>query len=98
MTTTGILRWETPRHCTTLDDLIQAGLLLVGTILTCRRNGRVARAVVVFDGLYVEGWGLYRHPSPAAKDATGAGSSNGWADWRLPDNRPLDDLREQYEH
>jgi len=94
-----IIRWQAPRHVVTLADLIRVGLLPLGTLLTCTRNGgRRGLAVVVPGGLCVEGHGHYTDPSPAVRAATGAVSSNGWTDWKLPDGRPLDALRQQYEH
>lgn len=94
---TTILRWATPapRYDVTIETLIVAGVLAVGTILTTTRKGVTLYAVVGHGGLYVNRqW--YAHPStPIEKHARI--SSNGWNDWKLPDGRTtLGDLREQY--
>jgi len=87
--------WSAPSPRVNLLDLIRVELLPLGMMPTCTLNGRTTRAIVVFDGLYVEGHGLYEDPSPAARAATGV-SLNGWKYWKLPDGRALADLRQQY--
>ncbi|MGH4017787.1 MAG: hypothetical protein ACRDT0_00795 [Pseudonocardiaceae bacterium] len=78
-------------------DLVRVGLLPVGTMLTCTRNGHFLTAVAISGALVVDGhrqW--FEHPSPAVSIPSGAISSNGWLDWKLPDDHPLDDLRQRY--
>ncbi len=92
--TAAVQRWEAPTP--DLAELIRTTPWLLGTVLTATYNGTTVRAVVVFDGLYVEGHGFHPRPTPALDAATG-GHANGWNYWTLPDGRTtLADLREQY--
>ncbi|MFE1797771.1 DUF4357 domain-containing protein [Streptomyces sp. NPDC059517] len=83
-----------------LSDLMQAGLLEAGTVLTFhqRRANRRGRAVVTAEGqLIVDGHSTpFPSPSKAAEAITG-NVINGWTLWHLPapDGRTLDELRQQ---
>ncbi|MFI9788486.1 DUF4357 domain-containing protein [Kitasatospora sp. NPDC051984] len=81
-----------------LAEIMKAGLLTAGTVLTFRqpRANREGRATVTPDGeLIVDG-----HPKPFPSPSKAAGAVtknliNGWTLWHTPDGRTLDDLREE---
>jgi hypothetical protein len=81
-----------------LADLMQAGLLKPGTVLTFhqRRANRSGRAVVTADGqLVVDGHATpFPSPSKAAEAVTG-NVINGWTLWHVEDGRTLDVLRRE---
>ncbi|OKI95067.1 DUF4357 domain-containing protein [Kitasatospora sp. CB01950] len=81
-----------------LAELMKAGLLAAGAVLTFRqpRANRAGRAVVTPDGqLIVDGHPLpFPSPSKAAGAVTG-NLINGWTLWHTPKGQTLDDLREE---
>jgi hypothetical protein len=68
---------------TTVADLLAAGLLSAGTVLTFERSGKKAEAAVTVDGQLVVDGKAYRSPSTAAAAALGLKAANGWVSWRL---------------
>lgn len=76
-----------------LRDLVVAGLVPEGTVLTPRSGQWEGRAAVVrSDGLIEIDGRTFDSPSGAGKYAKG-GVTNGWYFWRLPDGRTLRDVR-----
>jgi alkylated DNA nucleotide flippase Atl1 len=79
-----------------LKHLVDAGLLIPGTVLNPRSGGWVARSAVVgTDGSLDVDAQRFDTPSGAAKFVTGR-ATNGWTFWTLPDNRRLADVRAEY--
>jgi hypothetical protein len=76
-----------------VKDLLAAGLLTTGTVLTPRQGGWTSLdAVVRGDGmLEVEGQ-IFGSPSGAGRYVKGS-VTNGWTFWSLPDGRRLIDVR-----
>ncbi|MER6075897.1 DUF4357 domain-containing protein [Streptomyces sp. NPDC001817] len=83
-----------------LADLMQAGLLKAGTVLSFhqRRANRSGRAVVTADGqLVVDGHATpFPSPSKAAEAVTG-NVINGWTLWHVEGGPTLDVLRRELE-
>ncbi|MER6463820.1 restriction system modified-DNA reader domain-containing protein [Streptomyces sp. NPDC001288] len=83
-----------------LADLMEAGLLTAGTVLTFyqRRLKRSGRAVVTADGqLVVDGHATpFPSPSKAAQAVTG-NVINGWTLWHVENGTTLDGLRRELE-
>ena len=83
---------RTPRQIEgTVWGLIQTGLLEAGTVLTLT-NGRKSR-VLKNGQLEVDGHS-FDSPSGAAKSILHR-QNNGWQEWRTPDGRTLDALRQE---
>jgi len=83
-------KWIEVKH------LIAAGLLEPGTPLTARPGSwGVKTARVLGDGSIEFDGEVFSTPSGAGKKAKGQ-AANGWAFWRLPDGRPLGDVRAAY--
>jgi hypothetical protein len=78
-------------------QLVAAGLLPVGTVLTARPgpHGHATAVVTEDGGLEVTGI-VYESPS-AAGSAVRGGATNGWEFWRLADGRRLRDVRAVYQ-
>lgn len=75
-----------------VDDLIEAGIISPGAVLTMKHRGSVHHATVAADGsIELEG-DLCKTPSEASRLVAGA-SRNGWRDWKVMDGLSLDDLR-----
>jgi len=80
-----------------VSDLVDAGLLPVGTRLTFlrKRSGTAHHARVTTDGRIQVGSGRpFTSPSAAAAAATGGGPFDGWTAWALDDGTLLDALRQ----
>lgn len=80
-------------------DLIDAGLLPVGTVLTPARNRHAAVAEVDEDATIVLEGDSYASLSAAAKAASGTQSENGWLFWLAETpagDVTLDEIRRQY--
>jgi len=68
---------------TTVADLLAAGLLSAGAVLTFERSGRRAEGAITVDGQLVVDGRAYSSPSTAAAAALGLKAANGWVSWRL---------------
>lgn len=80
-----------------VKDLLRAGLLSEGTVLTARPGTWGQRtAIVTGDGRVEVDGRRYDSPSGAAKHVRG-GAANGWYFWRLSDGRMLQDVRSAYQ-
>ena len=75
-----------------MADLLEAGIIPPGTVLTMEHRGSVHHATVAADGSIELDGNLCRSPSQASRRVTGV-SRNGWKDWRVMDGLSLDDLR-----
>lgn len=76
-----------------LQDLMDAGLLLAGSQLTCSWRGDTYRATVTTSGgLKLQDGRTFETPSAAASAVMGGIAINGWSAWRL-DGQTLNDLR-----
>jgi hypothetical protein len=67
----------------TVADLLAAGLVSAGTVLTFERAGKKAEAAITADGQLVVNGKAYGSPSTAAAEALGLKAANGWVSWRL---------------
>lgn len=67
----------------TVADLLAAGLVSAGTVLTFERAGKKAEAAITADGQLVVNGKAYGTPSTAAAAALGLKAANGWVSWRL---------------
>ena len=77
-------------------ELVAAGLLLPGQVLTIRQGEHAgATAVVEKDGQLRIGNATFSTPSGAGQHVRG-GATNGWYYWYLEDGRRLRDVREEY--
>lgn len=76
-----------------VGDLIQEGLIAVGTVLTFRHHGIEHQATVNPRGDIEYRGQLHATLSAAAKTASGGASINGWTAWKLLDGPPIDHLR-----
>ena len=78
-------------------DLLAAGLLSAGALLTFQRAGKTAEASVTADGQLVVDGKAYSSPSRAASTSLGLKAANGWVSWRLDAGAgpTLADLRAQ---
>lgn len=77
-------------------DLLSAGLLEDGSILTLRYHGAEYTATVGADGSIEFEGTQYTSPSAAARAASEGASMNGWTAWKIFDGPPIDDLRWLY--
>jgi FOG: CBS domain len=81
-----------------VSDLVEAGLLTLGTQLTFERPriGEIHAARVADNSLIelIDGQ-QFKSPSSAAIAAVGSGSFDGWHAWALNDGTTLDALRQQ---
>lgn len=79
----------------TVADLLAAGLLNGGAVLTFKRSGRTAQATVTASGELLVDGKAYTSPSTAAAKAFDLISANGWTSWKLEDGTgpSLADLR-----
>ena len=77
-----------------ISDLIDEGILAVGTrIVWHRRGGNNFSAEVLANGIIKTSDGrLHKSPSGAARSLVGR-PVDGWAVWRTSDGRPLSELR-----
>ena len=66
-----------------VSDLLAAGLLSAGTVLTFDRAGEHAEASVTADGQLVVDGKAFTSPSKAAQTALNLKAANGWTSWRL---------------
>lgn len=73
-------------------DLVEAGVISPGEILTMNHRGSVYRATVAADGSIEFEGRVCKSPSEASRCATGT-ARNGWRDWKVMDGLSLDDLR-----
>lgn len=81
-----------PKHRETVADLVNAGIIGPGTILTMTHRGQACHATVTADGLIeIDGRRFYS-PSGAAEHVKGA-SVNGWTAWRDMGGALLTELR-----
>ena len=82
-----------------IADLINAGLLEIGTSLRFKRPrmGQTHKAVVAADGtLSIEGGQVFRSPSRAAAVAADMPAVDGWHAWTVvASGRSLDSLRQE---
>lgn len=74
-------------------DLLAAGLIDDGTILTLRYRGVEHTATVSPNGEVEYDGRPHASLSSAARTACAGASVNGWTAWRLFDGPPIDDLR-----
>lgn len=80
-----------------VKHLIGAGLLEPGTVLTARPGPWQDATATVLGGGQLEIRGeTFATPSGAGSRVRGGGATNGWVFWRLPDGRPLGDVRAAY--
>ncbi len=80
-----------------VQDLVAAGLLDPGTVLTSRPGKWVSReAVVLANGMLSIDGQVFSSPSGAGRHVRGS-STNGWTFWRLPDGRQLIDVRAAFQ-
>ena len=81
----------------TVPDLLAAGLLSAGAVLTFERAGNKAEAAITADGQLVVDGKAYSSPSTAAAAGLGLKAANGWVSWRLDGGRgpTLAELRAQ---
>lgn len=77
----------------TVEGLIWAGLLEIGTVLTLTYRGKDHQAKVSANGQLEYAGRFFDDPSPACVKATGQISCNGWTSWKTPGGDTLDDLR-----
>lgn len=80
-----------------VKHLVAAGLIEPGTVLSARTGpwGH-ATAVIQADGSIEVDGEFFGTPSGAGNKIRGGGATNGWVFWRLPDGRPLGDIRAAY--
>ncbi|WP_082482058.1 DUF262 domain-containing protein [Aeromicrobium sp. Leaf245] len=79
-----------------IKDLVRAGLLQPGTVLTPRPSEHeLHTAVVVPDGTLEVKGRRFETPSGAGKEVLGR-AVNGWFFWRLDDGRKLSDVRAEF--
>ncbi|BDZ59865.1 GmrSD restriction endonuclease domain-containing protein [Barrientosiimonas endolithica] len=79
-----------------LRDVVAAGYVPVGTVLTSRDgNAPGHRATVTADGLLEMGGKIYDSPSGAGREVLGR-AINGWTFWRLPNGAKLSEARQRY--
>ncbi|MET4922069.1 hypothetical protein P3L51_06830 [Streptomyces sp. PSRA5] len=81
-----------------LSDLLDAGLLAMGTRLTFRRkrSGMAHTALVTGDArIELSDGRRFKSPSTAAAAASGRGPFDGWTAWALDDGTLLDVLRQK---
>ena len=81
-----------PKHRETVADLVNAGIIGPGTILTLTHRGRACHATVTADGLIEIDGRRFRSPSRAAEHVKGS-SVNGWTAWRDMGGALLMELR-----
>ena len=81
-----------PKHRETVADLVNAGIIGPGTILTTTHRGHTCHATVTADGLIEIDGERFDSPSRAAKHVKGS-SVNGWAAWRDMGGALLMELR-----
>ena len=79
----------------TLADLVTSGRVAPGTRLSYVYRGTTYAIAVNADGTPVADGRLFESLSEAARLLTGQASVNGWLVWKLPDGRPVGDLRER---
>ncbi|MFD4354298.1 hypothetical protein ACFWPX_17220 [Nocardia sp. NPDC058518] len=76
-----------------VKDLVAAGLLTPGTILTPRQGNWRSREALIRDNGTLEAEGQsFGSPSGAGRHVKGS-VTNGWTFWSLPDGRRLIDVR-----
>ena len=78
----------------TVYDLVRAGLIEPGTILTLTYKGNDYKSKVLAKGRLEIAGQQFDAPSGAGKFATGT-EINGWKEWKTPDGHALRDLREE---
>ena len=81
-----------PKHRETVADLVNAGIIGPGTMLTMTHRGHACHATVTPDGLIEIDGRLFHSPSRAAKHVKGS-SVNGWTAWRDMGGALLTELR-----
>ena len=81
---------------TKVFDLLQAGLLKAGTLLTLTYKRRDYHAVVNSNGSLEVDEYVFQSPSTACVHVTNQVSCNGWVAWKDPDGRSLAYLRDQF--
>jgi hypothetical protein len=81
---------------TSYANLVDAGLLAVGTVLVCM-DGRWpdARGTILAGGQMLFEGKTYSSPAAAARVVRGGRSGNAWYFWRVDGGASLNDLREQ---
>ena len=78
----------------TVWGLIQAGLLKPGTVLTLTTAGKYRKAKVLTEGELEVAGHILNTPSGACRFVLER-QCNGWKEWKIPDGRPLDALRQE---
>ncbi|GAC1519923.1 MAG: hypothetical protein NVS3B1_02080 [Marmoricola sp.] len=79
-----------------IKDLVAAGILTPGTVLSPRKGGWTStNAVVREDGMLEVDGQLFASPSRAGLHVKGA-VTNGWTFWSLADGRRLFDVRSEF--
>ena len=81
-----------PKRRETVADLVNAGIIGPGMILTLTHHGRACHATVTADGLIEIDGRLFDSPSRAAEHVKGS-SVNGWTAWRDMGGALLMELR-----
>ena len=80
------------RYRETISDLMEEGLITVGTVLTIKYKYMERSGTITADGMIdIDGY-MERSPSAAGRRVTGK-SCNGWQEWRVRDGHRLVDLR-----
>ena len=82
------------RYGTTVLDLIQSGFLEAETLLTLTNRGQDYKAKVLADGRLKVAEEKFDAPSGAGRYVVNR-ECNGWMEWKIPDGRPLDALRQE---
>lgn len=76
-----------------LQDLVAAGDLAVGSVLSGRHRGETFTVRIAGDGRPQSGGQTFDSLSQAARELTGQSAVNGWKFWKLPDGRSVGELR-----
>ena len=79
---------------TKISDLIEQGLLPIGTLLVWKRRGgnNFVAEVLANGSIKTSDGRVHKSPSGAARSLVGR-PVDGWAVWRISDGKPLSELR-----
>ena len=77
----------------TITDLIEEGLIQVGTLITMRYKNVDRFGTITVDGMIDIDGHKEETPSGACIWVTGRQTCNGWAEWKLRDGKSFADLR-----